>query len=139
MTLSQTILNLEDLPCARANFRFVKDDPIYQTETPYEAIGTLPPEEEHLRSNLKWEERDVPVHDLRQHVDSLSIETNGFEFLQPKELTTLDWDSEKAVVDYLTSLLKFLKERFHTDDVIIYNYNVRLYPSVKSIASMFHS
>jgi hypothetical protein len=139
MMIPQASLNFVDLPCTQANFRFVKDSPLYQTEIPYEVVGTLPPEEENLRSNLKWEGHEVPVHDLRQHASSLSIETNGFELIRRKELSVFDLDTETGFADYLSAVLKFLKERFCTDDVIIYNYNVRLYPKLHWVRLIFNS
>jgi hypothetical protein len=125
MASAQARLNPEDLPHARSCLEFVLDSPSYREEEPYEVLGYLPPEQEGLRSNMKWEPHDVLVYDLRKQFDTLSIDKNGFEFVSRPDLTVPDLTTEKGLEEYLLRGVDFIKERFNSEDVVLWNYNVR--------------
>ena len=103
---------------------FTKDRDIFANEQPYEVVGNLPPEQEEFRANTEYESCDIPVFDLRQEFDSLSLDVHGFEYLKRPDLDGFDIRSENGMRDYLRAVVRFLKEHFQTDDVLVYNYNV---------------
>ncbi|KAK0616845.1 hypothetical protein B0T14DRAFT_568417 [Immersiella caudata] len=122
---AKTLPPVHSLPHFVGRATFIKDRPVFATEQPYEVVGTLPPEQEHLRRNTEFELGDIPVYDLRQDFEAPSLDTHGFEFLRRPELSAFDIGSEDGLKDYLRAVLAFLQERFQTTDILVYNYNVR--------------
>jgi len=118
-----TSLTPEGLPNVLGSFTFVKDDPKHLFEEPYEVTGLLPPEEEHMRTNLSYEVHEMPVYDLRTKLDSLSLEVDQFEFSSQPDLPS-SLDTAEGLQAYLLALLKLMKDRFQTKEVVMYNYAV---------------
>jgi hypothetical protein len=113
----------EGLPSVLGSFTFVKDDPKHLLEEPYEVVGLLPPEEEDMRTNLSYEVHEMPVFDIRSRLDILSLEIHQFEFSRQPDLPS-SLDTEEGLQGYILALLKLLKDRYQTEDVVMYNYAV---------------
>ena len=109
---------------------FVQDLPIYATEQPYEVVGTLPAEQECMRSNVKFEIHEVPILDLRQNLSTVSFDTHGFEIVKEPGLSGFNLADDEQMKDYLLGIVELLKTRFDAEEVVVYNYNVQ-YPKHK--------
>jgi hypothetical protein len=119
------LASMTGLPHTLGSFMFAQDSPLYATEKPYQVVGTLPPEQEHMRSNLTFEERDqIPVYDLRNVALSLSLDLHGIEIVEQVGLSAFDLGNETDLKAYLDQVVQLLRQRLSAEIVIIYSYNV---------------
>ena len=61
----QSLASLEGLSSTAASFNFIRDQPRYAHERPYQFFGRLPPEHESMRSNVVFDKHTVGVHEVR--------------------------------------------------------------------------
>ncbi|KAK0110320.1 hypothetical protein ONS96_001936 [Cadophora gregata f. sp. sojae] len=72
----------QNLPVVEASFFYIQDDlELYKTEKPYLFTGLLPPDREHLRTNIVTRpQTGILVRDLKNVVTSLDIQ--GFQIVR---------------------------------------------------------
>lgn len=117
-----------------ASFNFIKDDPIFKVEEPYEYVGKI--DDESLRGNIVFETHTgIPVYDLRSSMKTLTIEANGIEFWCDTALPLhRDRVQNGQPTTFLKSVKSLLLERFKAEQVIVYSDNVRQEPLPASAA-----
>ena|ERR1700709_2493818 len=130
MAVSVSQADIEQPLTTIGSLEFVQDLPIYATEQPYEVVGTLPAEQECMRSNVKFEIHEVPILDLRQNLSTVSFDTHGFEIVKEPGLSGFNLADDEQMKDYLLGIVELLKTRFDAEEVVVYNYNVQ-YPKHK--------
>ncbi|KAK4166349.1 hypothetical protein QBC43DRAFT_286800 [Cladorrhinum sp. PSN259] len=114
-----------------ATFNFIKWQPLYATQKPYEILLPLPPASESEstttgartpkvpRSNLIFEPHSVPVQDVRPLRDAFKLDIHGFEFV--RHSTSVGGGSEfkqRSTIEgvYLPEMEKFLADYLRHDD-----------------------
>lgn len=62
-----------------ASINFLKWDPLYETEKPFQVfIEEDLAQSGQRNTNLRWEEQDVTVEDIRDDLDYVNIDDHGF-------------------------------------------------------------
>ncbi|KAJ3579787.1 hypothetical protein NPX13_g778 [Xylaria arbuscula] len=93
-----------------ASIRFVKWDPVYEKERPFQIFADLLPDSQDKRkTNLSWEDHDVMVQDIRGREDEFHIDTNGFMTRQFQEFPDL-LDRDIVEKEYLPAVEQLLKK-----------------------------
>lgn len=115
------------LPYVESNLRYLSDDDRYSSEKPYYFAGPLIPAEEHLRTNLSCTDAKVPIMDLRGYEHKISIEKQGFEFMNRQSNVHFirGIDEPAKIHDYISETVALVKERLGAEDCVCYSYRVQ--------------
>ena len=108
--------------------RFLKWQKLYEVEKPFQIFINVPKDAEDRRdTNLVFESVNLKVHDVRGHIDSFSLDENGFMYR--RHITRVsDFTDRKAVDEtYLPEMEALLrKEVDGVDRVFFFDWRVRL-------------
>lgn len=121
---------------AISSLSFLDNDPRYQHEKPYEIIAGMAPSG--WKSNCKF--TTVPgllIRDCRNFRDQLTIDTCGFEYHDWDCTSNLQYDIFESadggdlstlIEPYLLETIARVRERFHAEKVVCFDWRVRLPP-----------
>jgi hypothetical protein len=121
------------LDTTTAVFRYLTDDPKYETEKPYDVVFDI--DDTNSKTNCDFTSlSNVPVVDARQQVEQLSLDTNGFVFLHRPSKTDLESlraevaKSHPEIVDaYLQEVMALVKNEFGAEVVVCFDWRVLIY------------
>jgi hypothetical protein len=117
----------------KCSFSFIKAEE-YDTEKPYYYSGPLAPDNERLRTNLRYSTVDgIEIVDVRGVRDHLSIDKQGFEYIDVPPSLKDDALSENGLDVYLKEVTSFLRFRLKAQLVLAYDYRVRMKFSFNSL------
>lgn len=113
-------------PPTKASFTFLKDIRLYEREKPYYFAGELDPAQEHLRTNIEYEEiNGVNVQDIRGYEHEFYFERDGVEIVNfDCALTSLAQGTTIPVDEYLEEVATFVKNKCQAEIAISYHYKV---------------
>jgi hypothetical protein len=112
-------------PPVSSTFCYLKWTPKYVSEKPYYYMGPLNPEDEHLRTNLVYENGpEVNIQDLRGNENVLCLARHGIQFLKCDSEDPNDLKFEDIPHDFLDKISRIVKQELHADTTIVYDYQV---------------
>ncbi len=115
----------QDLPVTTGSFQYIKYSLNFDHEKPYHYLGTLDPDQEHLRTNITYEKRqDIPLRDLRAQLKSATLGTHGFQFMRHQSRFNSGFDDDEVVQSYVLETLDLLKEFLGCDNIFCYDSRV---------------
>ncbi len=102
---------------SRIDLNFLRDLPEYDEVKPYHISGIIPAN--HERTNMQFEERQVPLYNLRGQEHRLSIEEHGFEMITVrKHISYLDIKGSLKR-KYITRMTEMVKKRLDATLVLV--------------------
>ncbi|KAI1317384.1 hypothetical protein F5Y16DRAFT_419645 [Xylariaceae sp. FL0255] len=106
----------------KARLEYLRRLPQYQYEKPYTIGYDIPLVIESSRSNLDFEEHWFDVSDVRQCLDTLSLERDGFEVVSLSErLMSTHFMSDDKLMES-RGVQSVLKDRFLSELVVVYDH-----------------
>lgn len=119
-------LSSKHLTAIQGGFSYIADSPKWNDEKPYYISGSLPKDQEHMRTNLEYAAHTLALHNLRGHEHNLRMERNGFELVKypPEVSLSLDAEDEDRTQDYLEATALWLEGRFQAEKVLCYAFRV---------------
>lgn len=118
---------IQDLPVTKASFRFILNSTRFVKEKPYHFSGPLDPDDEPYRTNITLKAQDdVPVKDIRTHIDSLDLNVHGFQFIHHKSECMDNLERQDVLEKYMNEVAVLLKDHLAAERVICFDYRVSL-------------
>ena len=94
---------------------------LFENTKPYDITGSLAPNQEHLRTNLKAAPQEMGISDIRGFENCLDINETGFEFaFCPTDCTF----SEDGIEAYLQETSEWVKKRLNATYSVCFAYKV---------------
>lgn len=114
-----------------AAIQFLKWQPLYEKEKPFQLFLDLPPDvADQRRTNLAFETRMVEVKNIRGHEKCFDLDENGFIYRTMDGFEDLK-DKTEVTGQYLPAIEQLLrKEVEHADRIFIFDWRVRTTPSL---------
>lgn len=113
------------LPSVTSAFQYIKDSPKFETEKPYHFSGPLDPDEENRRTNIEFEwHYDVPVRDLRGHIDTLDLDIHGFKIVRNGSNLLEGLQETETFIKYLKDTTDLVKSQLNASRAICFDYRV---------------
>lgn len=110
----------------QASVQFLKWTSLYETEKPFQIFGDLLEESvDQRKTNLTWEEVEIPVQDIRDDAHSFRLDSHGFTVCHLPEFTQL---SDRGVIpdEYIPVIKKMLKAKLEdVGTVFVFDWRVR--------------
>lgn len=96
-----------------AAVRFLKWDPLYEKERPFQIFMDLLPEaHDRRKTNLIWEEKEVIVEDFRGRAREFHLDTHGFTTRRLPGFTNVSI-RDGIENEYVPSVIKMLRAELH--------------------------
>lgn len=127
MASVQGFIPTQDYPITKAAITYLDDLDLYREEKPYHVSGELNDNDEPLRSNLHWKVyQGISFYDIRGHEKKLSLDENGFCFLDLHTKLPGSWENEVEVQRHLLNVIDLVRKELKADHVICYDRWVKL-------------
>jgi hypothetical protein len=113
----------------RAKVQFLKWQDIYHKEKPFNIFLEIAPSaKDQRKTNLVFENVEIPIEDMRGDEESFALDTHGFMVTQLPAFTAhLDTASIRDI--HLPAVKRLLKEKIEgADEVFIFDWRVRSHP-----------
>ncbi|KAL6881403.1 hypothetical protein J3F83DRAFT_722158 [Trichoderma novae-zelandiae] len=111
-----------------ATLGFIKPLELYDNEKPYWLFLAKPDHRPDVElTNVQLDViTGIPLHDVRGHEDSYSLEEHGFQFIKTNQ-TFQAFDSEQRIIDeYLPQVEKVIRENIpYAEKIHIYDWRIR--------------
>ena len=108
----------------RGSFMYLKDVPEYQDNKPYYYTGPLPESQEHMRTNLHYENHEnIEFHDIRGNESFFTLDRHGFEMTKFPPLSRGS-DNALPLDDYMEFVAAYMKRHMKAELAVSYNYKV---------------
>jgi len=92
-------------------------------EAPYIYVSAPPPGKP--KTNARQETHEAIIHDVRGKEDTLSLDTNGFEFVKHSSAETEFLDEELIKTRYYAEVEELLKKQAGAKRVFIFDHTIR--------------
>lgn len=118
--------------------RFLKWDPLYGKERPFQIFMDLLPEaHDRRKTNLIWEDKEIIVEDFRGRAREFHLDTHGFTTRRLPGFTDV---SIREVIEseYVPYVIKMLRAELH-DVGTVFIFDRRVRPPVRRISSWLTS
>lgn len=115
--------NLRMIP-GEAVVSYLKPLDRYELEKPYILGYEIPLKDETVRNNLEFEEKRVPIYDVRCIRNTLSVDQNGFELLSIPQAELDRYFSSSASSENLEGVACLLRSHFATEHIFCYDHAV---------------
>lgn len=94
----------------QASIQFLKWNPLYETEKPFQIFGALHEEStDQRKSNLAWHEEQVEVQDCRENSHEFGLDSHGFAIRRLPTFTELP-DREAVIGEYIPAIKRMLQD-----------------------------
>lgn len=114
--------------------RYLKEDPIFEKEVPYELFGHPNQPSERITNCHYVLRKGVVVHDVRDSNEAFTLESTGFKYVKHQTKHPLKaeyfekvgntYKSDDVVTAYLEESIAVLKEQLGIDKVICFDWRV---------------
>lgn len=108
-----------------ATLEYLKRQPKYKTEKPYILALDISLEDEASRSNLDFEQVEVPVANLRSHQHLISLPHHGFECLKIPLEDMNKWFRHLNPLKESEGVQEILSTHLGAEKVIVFDHAVR--------------
>ncbi|POS75728.1 methyltransferase CmcJ [Diaporthe helianthi] len=110
----------------KASIQFLKWNPLYETEKPFQIFGALNEDSaDQRKSNLAWHEEQVEVQDCRNNVHEFGLDSHGFAIRRLPTFTELP-DREAVIGEYLPAIKKMLQAELEdVGTVFLFDWRIR--------------
>lgn len=108
---------MEDGHTVSANIRHLKRLKLYESEMPFQMFFEKPPDDPDQRpDNLAFEEVEHIIHDIRPHLDSYTLDDNGFCVRKHQTVMNGQSFSDRKLVEevYLAEVEALLRQEDST-------------------------
>jgi hypothetical protein len=112
------------LPTTHAMLRYIHMSPTFEREKPYHFSGPLNAEDEKSRTNITFEEHDIPIMDVRTEIDKLDLDSHGFKIVSRPYLDYDGLAEPKGLEVYMYCVIGMLKEELNAENAFCYDYRV---------------
>lgn len=109
----------------RANLSFVDPKWGFEDEKAYHIVAPLLQEHEHLRTNVRHEQKEVQLHDLRGTEHSLSLEEHGVQYLECDSTLRSDDFNVETMQRYMREISALVSTKLGAELCFAYSYRVR--------------
>lgn len=93
----------------QASVQFLKGIPLYEEEKPFQIFGDLLPDAtDQRKTNLVWEEKQIPIHNIRDDAQGFQLDSHGFTTRRLPGFTDL-LDRETITGKYIPAIKDMLK------------------------------
>ena len=103
-----------------ADIYYLKPDPLYDTEKPYEIASAPPPGIK--KTNIMNTPFKTPIMNARGKEEQFKLYTSGFEWA--RQTVCLDVSNEEGLDRYLADMEAFIGQHLNASKVIAYDYVV---------------
>ncbi|KAI1276950.1 hypothetical protein F5Y07DRAFT_388773 [Xylaria sp. FL0933] len=115
------------LPETYASLRFLKPNPRFRFEKPFNVMFPGPLPNNAPKTNQEWETHEVPIYDVRERRSEFTMEKNGFAWIDApsKAMQNAELDSETFMKLYVDETVELLETTFQPDRIVCYDYRLR--------------
>lgn len=109
-----------------AAIQFVKWQPLYEKEKPFQLFLDLPPDvADQRKTNLVFETKQVDIKDIRGEEHNFTLDGNGFAYGTIQGFHDID-SKDEVVQRYLPAVEDLLRQQVEgVDRVFIFDWRVR--------------
>jgi hypothetical protein len=109
----------------KADIQFLKWQPLYESEKPFQLFLDIPPEApDERRTNLVFETRTVPIRNIRGEESRFSLDNNGFVYRKFEGFKNLD-SKDEVLNEYLPAVQRLLEREVEgAHKVLIFDWRV---------------
>lgn len=107
--VSRRLSRLTRITMKKASIQFLKWNPLYESEKPFQIFGTLLEDSvDQRKSNLAWHEEQVEVQDCRKNAAEFGLDSHGFAIRRMPTFAELP-DREAVIGEYIPAIRNMLQ------------------------------
>ncbi|KAJ0115042.1 hypothetical protein J7T55_001450 [Diaporthe amygdali] len=110
----------------QASVQFLKGIPLYEEEKPFQIFGDLLPDAtDQRKTNLVWEEKQIPIRNIRDDAQGFQLDSHGFTTRRLPGFTDL-LDRETITGKYIPAIKDMLKTELQdVGTVFVFDWRIR--------------